>query len=123
MGDSASLSFLQLLRMMVESVSGPSNFTNDPMRHKIAESQLSVPHDARRTHLLPDKATAYILADAFFINVSYPSLIEPRYRWSLLLILIRHTDSYKYLSGKPSCWPWRPAILTHYQRIHPGYAC
>ncbi|KAJ9637218.1 hypothetical protein H2199_007504 [Coniosporium tulheliwenetii] len=84
-GDSASLSFLQLLRMMVESVSGPSNFTNDPMRHKIAESQLSVPHDARRTHLLPDKATAYVLADAFFINTH--GLIQVFERQAFLLAL------------------------------------
>lgn len=42
-GDSATLSFLQLLRMMVETVVGSSPFTNDPRRHKIVEGQYSLP--------------------------------------------------------------------------------
>ncbi|KAF2139566.1 uncharacterized protein K452DRAFT_62387 [Aplosporella prunicola CBS 121167] len=67
-GDSASLSFLQLLRMMVENVAGPSAFTTDPRRHKITEMPFSLPPTARHTHLLPDKRTAYVLVDAFFIN-------------------------------------------------------
>jgi hypothetical protein len=67
-GDSATLSFLQLLRMMVETVAGPSAFTNDPRRHKIVEGQYSLPSDFRHTHLLPDIQTALVLVDAFFIN-------------------------------------------------------
>lgn len=42
-GDSATLSFLQLLRMMVETVAGSSPFTTDPRRHKIVEGQYSLP--------------------------------------------------------------------------------
>ncbi|KAF1925580.1 uncharacterized protein M421DRAFT_69655 [Didymella exigua CBS 183.55] len=67
-GDSATLSFLQLLRMMVETVTGDSAFTNDPRRHKIVEGQYSLPPGYRHTHLLPDMQTARVLADAFFIN-------------------------------------------------------
>jgi hypothetical protein len=67
-GDSATLSFLQLLRMMVETVAGDSAFTNDPRRHKIVEGQYSLPSGYRHTHLLPDMQTARVLADAFFIN-------------------------------------------------------
>lgn len=67
-GDSATLSFLQLLRMIVENVSGVSTFTNDPRRHKIVEGQFSLPAGARHTHLLPDQRTARVLVDAFFIN-------------------------------------------------------
>lgn len=67
-GDSATLSFLQLLRMMVETVAGGSPFTNDPRRHKIVEGQYSLPPGYRHTHLLPDLQTARVLADAFFIN-------------------------------------------------------
>ncbi|ORY02290.1 fungal-specific transcription factor domain-domain-containing protein [Clohesyomyces aquaticus] len=67
-GDSATLSFLQLLRMMVENVAGTSPFTNDPRRHKIVEGQFSLPSGARHTHLLPDHHTARVLVDAFFIN-------------------------------------------------------
>lgn len=67
-GDSATLSFLQLLRMMVETVAGPSQFTNDPNRHKIVEGQFSLPSGYRHTHLLPDLETARVLADSFFVN-------------------------------------------------------
>lgn len=67
-GDSATLAFLQLLRMMVETVVGPSPFTNDPRRHKIVEGQFSLPPGYRHTHLLPDLQTAHVLVDAFFIN-------------------------------------------------------
>jgi hypothetical protein len=67
-GDSATLSFLQLLRLMVENAVGSSPFTTDPRRHKIVEGQLSLQPGARHTHLLPDKSTARVLVDAFFIN-------------------------------------------------------
>ncbi|KAF2824731.1 hypothetical protein CC86DRAFT_46218 [Ophiobolus disseminans] len=67
-GDSATLSFLQLLRMMVETVNGSSAFTNDPRRHKIVEGQYSLPTNYRHTHLLPDLQTARVLVEAFFIN-------------------------------------------------------
>lgn len=67
-GDSATLSFLQLLRMMVETVAGPSPFTNDPRRHKIVEGQYSLPSGYRHTHLLPDIQTARVLVESYFIN-------------------------------------------------------
>ncbi|KAF2264920.1 hypothetical protein CC78DRAFT_579876 [Lojkania enalia] len=67
-GDAATLSFLQLVRMMVESVAGPSTFTDDPRRHKIVEGQFSLPPGARHTQLLPDQNTAQVLVEAFFIN-------------------------------------------------------
>ncbi|QDS73652.1 hypothetical protein FKW77_002460 [Venturia effusa] len=67
-GDSATLSFLQLIRMMVESVAGQSRFTTDPRRHKIMESQFSLESTSRRSLLIPHKTTAKILADSFFTN-------------------------------------------------------
>ncbi|KNG48516.1 fungal specific transcription factor domain-containing protein [Stemphylium lycopersici] len=67
-GDAATLSFLQLLRMMVETVAGPSAFTTDPRRHKIVEGQYSLPLGYQQTHLLPDERTARVLVEAFFIN-------------------------------------------------------
>lgn len=69
-GDSGTLSYLQLIRMMVENVSGPSAFTTDPRRHKIVESSLVIPPSFRPTHLLPDQTTAKILVDAFFVNTN-----------------------------------------------------
>lgn len=53
---------------MVENVTGPTPFTNDPRRHKIVEGQFSLPLGARHTHLLPDQRTARVLVDAFFVN-------------------------------------------------------
>lgn len=67
-GDSATLSFLQLIRMMVENASGPSPFTSDPRRHKITESNFSLPSNMPQRHLLPDVKTARILVDSFFMN-------------------------------------------------------
>lgn len=67
-GDSATLSFLQLIRMMVETVAGSSPFTNDPRRHKIVEGQYSLSPGYRHTHLLPDLQTARVLVEAFFVN-------------------------------------------------------
>ncbi|KAI1106286.1 fungal-specific transcription factor domain-containing protein [Jackrogersella minutella] len=69
-GESASLSYLQLIRMIVESVSGTSDFTLDPQRHNILENTIQLPHDTKPTGVLPDKKTADILVDSFFINTS-----------------------------------------------------
>lgn len=77
-GDAGSLSYLQLIRMVVENVSGPSPFTTDPRRHKIVESGLSLPPSYRPTHLLPDKTTAAILADAFFVNTQGLAMVFDR---------------------------------------------
>ncbi|CAF9927960.1 MAG: hypothetical protein ALECFALPRED_003918 [Alectoria fallacina] len=68
MGDASTLSFLQLLRMIVETTVGPSPFTMDPERHKIKEIPFSLPSDTELTHLLPDRQTALILVDSFFVN-------------------------------------------------------
>lgn len=57
--------------MIVDNVAGPSPFTMDPRRHRIVENTISLPPNIRRTHLLPDKQTANVLVDAFFINVSH----------------------------------------------------
>ncbi|KAK6585424.1 hypothetical protein PZA11_002151 [Diplocarpon coronariae] len=69
-GDSASLSFLQLIRMIVENVSGPSRFTQDPNRHRIVENTASLPPGTRHTHLLPDRETADVLVESYFTNVN-----------------------------------------------------
>jgi hypothetical protein len=54
--------------MMVESVSGQNAFTTDPQRHKILESQLSLPANTRNSLLIPHKTTALVLVEAFFTN-------------------------------------------------------
>ncbi|KAI0023273.1 fungal-specific transcription factor domain-containing protein [Xylariomycetidae sp. FL0641] len=69
-GDSASLSYLQWIRMIVESISGPSDFTVDPRRHMIMENNITLPPDIRPTGVLPDQRTADILIKSFFINTA-----------------------------------------------------
>ncbi|KAI1363682.1 fungal-specific transcription factor domain-containing protein [Xylaria arbuscula] len=69
-GDSATLSYLQWIRMIVENISGPSDFTVDPRRHMIMENAISLPQDLRPTGILPDQRTATILINSFFTNTA-----------------------------------------------------
>lgn len=70
LGDSATLSYLQFIRMIVESVDGPSQFTMDPSRHRLMEATTNLPPDTRPPVLLPDWKTADVLVKAYFTNVS-----------------------------------------------------
>ncbi|OLN94008.1 Filamentous growth regulator 27-like protein 1, partial [Colletotrichum chlorophyti] len=67
-GDSASLAYLQLIRMIVDASVGPSDFTLDPSRHKIMEATIAMPANIRPPHILPDRGTANALVDSFFVN-------------------------------------------------------
>ncbi|KAI1640942.1 fungal-specific transcription factor domain-containing protein [Biscogniauxia mediterranea] len=69
-GDSASLSYLQWIRMIVEHISGPSDFTVDPRRHMIMENTIPLPLDIRPTGILPDQRTANVLINSFFTNTA-----------------------------------------------------
>ena len=67
-GDSATISFLQLIRLMVETTAGPCPFTQDPARHQMIEAPFSKPPDMTFSRLLPDKETTTVLVEAFFIH-------------------------------------------------------
>ncbi|KAI9166702.1 Filamentous growth regulator [Paramyrothecium foliicola] len=67
-GDSATLSYLQLIRMIVDHASGPSSFTMDPNRHKIMESSVTIPSNTPIPQVVPDRETASILVESFFTN-------------------------------------------------------
>ncbi|KAK2004839.1 fungal-specific transcription factor domain-containing protein [Colletotrichum falcatum] len=69
-GDSASLAYLQLIRMIVEASVGPSDFTLDPSRHKIMEATIAMPANIRPPHILPDRDTANAMIDSFFTNAA-----------------------------------------------------
>lgn len=69
-GESASLSYLQLIRLIVDSVSGASEFTLDRERHNILENTIQLPQGIKPTGVLPDRKTADILVDSFFANTS-----------------------------------------------------
>lgn len=68
-GDSASLSYLQLIRIIVESIAGQSPFTLDPRRHRIMENNITLPPHVHTPQLLPDRQTADVLIESYFINV------------------------------------------------------
>lgn len=67
-GETATLSFLQLLRMMVETTRGPSTFTQEPLRHRIIENAFPLPSEIKCSHLLPEKTTCLVLVNSFFEN-------------------------------------------------------
>lgn len=72
-GDSASLSFLQSIRRLVEGSLGTSPFTMDSNRHKILEASISTPPGYQHTYALPDLEASRYLTDSFFDNVSISS--------------------------------------------------
>lgn len=65
---------MQLIRIIVESASGVSRFTNDPLRHNILENSIELPPGTRLTGVLPNRKTADILVESFFVNVCMPTL-------------------------------------------------
>jgi len=70
-GDASTLSILQLIRIIVENTAGTdmgSPFINDPKRHRILESIIDFPDNAKVPSILPDKQTADILIESYFIN-------------------------------------------------------
>lgn len=75
-GESATLSYLQLVRMMVDHVAGPCDFTQDPSRHKIMENVITLPPNIRTSPLLPDRKTADVLVEAYFVNVFQPKILS-----------------------------------------------
>lgn len=98
LGDSATLSYLQFIRMIVESVDGPSQFTMDPSRHRLMELTTSLPPDTRTSLLLPDRRTADVLIRSYLTNVSLTSVTLPfltQYTtscWTSTCITIQHPN-------------------------------
>lgn len=119
-GDSATLSYLQLLRMMVEGVAGPSPFTVDPRRHRIMENTMTVPSSFRPTHLLPDKQTAQVLVHSYFMNVR---ILYLRCITRYLLTSGRRTVFYKYLIVELFWIHWIPAIQIPSKLTPTGSVC
>ncbi|KAI0128610.1 fungal-specific transcription factor domain-containing protein [Xylariales sp. AK1849] len=64
-GDSATLSYLQLIRMIVDGIAGPSKFTMDPKRHMIMEAVIEPPPNNMPSGVLPDRRTADVLTIGF----------------------------------------------------------
>lgn len=86
-GDASNISFLQLLRMIVETASGPCSFSLNPMRHRLVENELNASLKGRSTYQLPDKKTALVLVRSFFTNVSHLIITLSLFRSRLLIIV------------------------------------
>ena len=71
LGDSATLSFLQSIRRLVENKSGPSPFTTDPSRNRVLEATIMNSASVKHNYALPDQETAQLLIDSFFANVCF----------------------------------------------------
>ena len=69
-GDASNISFLQLLRMIVETAAGPCPFSLNPQRHRLVENELNLSLKNQTTYQLPDQKTALLLVRSFFTNVS-----------------------------------------------------
>ena len=70
-GDAATITFLQIMRQIVQSNVGDCALTQDPKRNEITETHLKLPTDVHLTYQLPRKQTALILVDAYFTHVRY----------------------------------------------------
>ncbi|SPO01128.1 uncharacterized protein DNG_03875 [Cephalotrichum gorgonifer] len=68
LGDSATLSGIQLLRAIVENVYGPCDFTTDPSRHKIMEHKVDLAAGDELPGVLPSLEASSALIEAFFTN-------------------------------------------------------
>ena len=77
-GDAATITFLQIIRQIVESTVGECPLTQDPKRNELTEVHLKLPSDVHLTHQLPQKQTALILVDAYFTHVRNKHLNESR---------------------------------------------
>jgi hypothetical protein len=83
--------------MIIEGISGPSDFTMDPRRHMIMENTISLPQDLRPTGVLPDQRTANLLISSFFTNVRFHSSYQGYITYSY-----RPQGSLRFSTGKPS---------------------
>lgn len=68
-GDASNISFLQLLRMVVETAAGPCEFTLDPRRHRLDDRVLITSLQDPLVFQLPKRDTALVLVQSFFTNV------------------------------------------------------
>ncbi|KAL7809934.1 fungal-specific transcription factor domain-containing protein [Trichoderma gracile] len=69
-GDSSTLSYLQLIRMIVFNTTGSSAFTDDPSRHHILEPVTATAPNSLIPYMLPNKDVTNFLVQSFFVNTN-----------------------------------------------------
>ncbi|KAH7170321.1 fungal-specific transcription factor domain-containing protein [Dactylonectria macrodidyma] len=67
-GDPATFTYLQAIRVKVEEVAGPSQFTLDSQRHSIIEPCVNTPDQIPNTPMLLEKKVVDLLVKYYFTN-------------------------------------------------------
>jgi hypothetical protein len=121
LGDSATLSYLHLFRYIVETISGPSLFTNDPRKERIVENVVALPPHVRPPCIPPEQRTAEVLVQSFFTNVralfSVTYLLNPSTKNGQTAGLVEVFDKKSFRASFDSCYSnplsADPAFLCH----------
>lgn len=87
-GDSAVSSFLSLIQMVFEPVLGPSEFTQDPRRHRVIEPLPTTMPEGPSPELLPTMQKADRLVNLYFTNTH--GLIQA-FQKETFVSIVRHT--------------------------------
>lgn len=110
-GDASTLSILQLIRIIVENTAGTdmgSPFINDPKRHRIMENIIDFPEGMKVPSFLPDRVTADVLIESFFVNVRFrrfPLFIgRDQTNHFQTCGIIEVFDRQSFLDGVESCY-------------------
>ncbi|KAL7939006.1 fungal-specific transcription factor domain-containing protein [Trichoderma chlorosporum] len=69
-GDSSTLSYLQLIRMIVFNTTGPSAFTEDSSRHDILEPVTVTSSSSMIPYMLPNRDVSNFLVQSYFVNTN-----------------------------------------------------
>lgn len=105
-GDAATITFLQIIRQIVESTVGECPLTQDPKRNELTEVHLKLPADVHLTHQLPQKQTALILVDAYFTHVRNKHLndLEAKLTKTQMHGIVEVFDEHEFLNDLHKCY-------------------
>ena len=105
-GDAATITFLQVIRQIVESTVGECPLTQDPKRNELTEVHLKLPSDVQLTHQLPQKQTALILVDAYFTHVRNKHLnhLEAKLTKPQMHGVVEVFDEHEFISDLHKCY-------------------
>ena len=105
-GDAATITFLQIIRQIVERTVGECPLTQDPKRNELTEVHLKLPLDAHLTHQLPRKEIALILVDAYFTHVRNKHLndLEPKLTKPQMHGILEVFDEHEFINDLHNCY-------------------
>ena len=106
LGDAATITFLQIIRQIVESTVGECPLTQDPKRNQLTEVHLKLPADIHLTHQLPQKKTALILVDAYFTHVrnKHSNDLEAKLTTTQMHGIVEIFDEHEFINDLHKCY-------------------